>query len=59
MPILPLCVHALIEESFVRLLIVVIVSIISAIVVGYVVVLSESERILVRDIVFKIINKTR
>lgn len=53
-PILPIFTHIIMKESFTRLLAVCIISIISSIVVSYKFVLSEKEKILVKDLLNKI-----
>lgn len=58
-PLLPICVSSLMEESFIRLLIVGLVSIASSITVAYLIVLSESEKIMIRNFVAKFIRNDK
>ena len=53
-PIFPICVHLTMQESFIRLIAVGIISVISSAVISYFFVLSESEKIVMKDLFNKI-----
>lgn len=53
-PILPICIHLIMRESFIRLFTVGVVSVISSVVVSYIFVLSENEKVLVKNLFNKI-----
>ena len=56
-PLLPICTHLIMDESFIRVLSVGFISLISSAVVSYIFVLSESEKIVVKAIFNKISNR--
>lgn len=56
-PIIPICTHLMMSESLIRLITVGIVSILSSVLVSYIFVLSDREKILLKDLLQKVINK--